>query len=419
MTSSSEPPEGSAGPHGRRRPPTIDLKATEVGGDQTIIARIRATATALWGQLCGAVQALPRPEFSLPLAVAGGAGIVLTLLVLALAGVFSGRDEVTAIVDTRLARVEQQLKDLAGKPMPAASASKAIDELAGRLARLETVVATPRPPIADPALANRIATLEGDIRALGERIGVLARRSDEVASTASEARARADAAAAALGELRKFQPPAVPVVERAEIETLLGRIAALERAAKALEAQLAARTETGTDRALRLLVVASALNTALERGVPFVAELAAAKAVSPDPKLLAVLDPLAQSGVPSTDTLARELVVLVPILARSVGTTPREGGILDRLKANAEKIVRVRPIDDEIGDDPVTVVRRIEARAEQRNVAGAIVEIAKLPPAARALTTEWVGRVEARNAAIDAGRRFVAGALAAIAKPSL
>ena len=109
----------------------------------------------------------------------------------------------------------------------------------------------------------------------------------------------------------------------------------------------------------------------------------------------------------------------MPAVAKAVGTTSREGSILDRLKASAEKVVRVRPIDEATGDDPAAVVRRIEMRAEQGNLNGAMAEIAKLPEPARALTKAWVAKVEARNAAVEAGRQFVAAALASLAKPSL
>ena len=78
----------------------------------------------------------------------------------------------------------------------------------------------------------------------------------------------------------------------AEIEALTNRIAALERAAKAMEAQLAGRAGDGADRSLRLVVVASTLNAAVERGTPFAAELGAAKAIAPDPKLLAAIGTL-------------------------------------------------------------------------------------------------------------------------------
>ena len=70
-----------------------------------------------------------------------------------------------------------------------------------------------------------------------------------------------------------------PTVQPAEIEALANRIAALERAAKALEAQLAATlpAASGADRSLRLVVVASTLNATVERGAPFAAELTAAQ----------------------------------------------------------------------------------------------------------------------------------------------
>ena len=419
MTSSNEPPGGPAGPRGRR-PPTIDLKATEVGGESAKGTSEGAAASPSVSERMRAWLPSDFSNFPWPVAAAVAGGAVLTLLVLALAGVFSGRDEGLVAVDTRLARVENQLRDAAAKPPLIASDSKAVDELSGRVARLETVIATPRPPVTDPALANRIATLEGDLKALGERVGVLGRRNDDIAAIAGEARTRADAAAAAVAELKKT-PAGAPAVQPAEIEALTNRIAALERAAKAMAAQLGAHAshESGTDRSLRLVVVASTLNAAVERGTPLAAELAAAKAAASDPKVLAALEPFAASGVPGTAMLARELTALVPALAKTVGTAPRESGILDRLKANAERIVRVRPIDEVTGDDPVAVVRRIEIRAEQGNLNGAMAEIAKLPEPARALTKEWVARVEARNAAVEASRKFAAAALASIAKPSL
>jgi len=420
MSSSNEPPGGPAGP-GKRRPPTIDLTATEVASDSAAGTQAEpgtASSNAWRARWQAALAWLPA-DFPWPLVAAGAGGAGLTVAVLALAGVFSSRDESVMAVDTRLARVEQQMRDLAAKPVPVAGDPKAVGDLAGRLARLETVIATPKAPIADPALANRIATLEGDLKALGERVGVLGRRNDEIASIAGEARTRADAATAAVAELKKA-PPAAPAVKPAEIEALNTRIAALERAAKAMEAQLAGRGSGDVaDRSLRLVVVASTLNAAVERGTPFVAELAAAKAAASDPKLLTALEPFASSGVPSATTLARELAALMPTVAKAVGTTSREGSILDRLKASAEKVVRVRPIDDATGDDPAAVVRRIELRAEQGNLNGAVAEIAKLPEQARALTKQWVAKLEARNAAVEASRRFSASALAAIGKPSL
>ncbi len=51
-----------------------------------------------------------------------------------------------------------------------ASMPSAVDDLAGRLAKLEAAVATPRPAALDPALANRISAIEGQVKALGETV---------------------------------------------------------------------------------------------------------------------------------------------------------------------------------------------------------------------------------------------------------
>jgi hypothetical protein len=44
--------------------------------------------------------------------------------------------------------------------------------------------------------------------------------------------------------------------------------------------------------------------------------------------------------------------------------------------------------------------------------------MAKLSPAARVPAQAWIAKAEARNAAIEASRKFVADALAALGKPA-
>jgi hypothetical protein len=360
------------------------------------------------------------PDFPWPLAAAGAGGAVLALIAVAIAGSFSGRDGSRRALELRLERAEQQMREFAARPAPAAADPRAVEDLAARLGRLETTVATPRPPVTDPALANRIATLEGEIKALAERVGVLGRRNDEIASIAADARARANAGAAALAELKKAAPPAAGAVQRSDLDALSARIAALEQSAKALRSDIARRVgEAGADRALRLVVIANALNAAIEAGRPFASELAAAKQLT-DPRSLAPLDPYAGKGVATAAALARELAALLPALAKGLAAPQQQGGsFLQRLQANAKKIVRVRPIDEVPGDDPSAVLSRLEMRAAEADLAGALTELAKLPAAARAPAKGWIARVEARNAAVGVSRRFAADALAAIGKPSL
>ena len=464
MSSAKGPPSGPPGRRGRRRrAPTIDLRATEIASEPAprppepvFVAPVQPDPVPPapeqpapqpewveaahveperreeppvqgsgggepppWSSRTG-IAWFP-PDFPWPLAAAGAAGALLALIAVFAVGLFSGRDGGAAPVETRLdarlGRVEQQLRELAARPSP--SDPKAIEELANRLSRLETAIATPRPPATDPALANRLARLEGELRALAERDDVLLRRNDEIATIAGEARKLAQATLAALEELKKSTRADTPAIERREFEALTARMAALEKTAKAIEAQLSKRfMQDGSDRTLRLLAVATALNNAVERGRPFVSELEAAKQLA-DAKALAPLDSFATSGIPSTETLARELAQVLPAVAKAVGATGRDGSFLERLQANAGKIVRVRPIDDVAGDDPAAILSRVEARTAQADVAGALAELGKLPDAARAPAQAWIARARARNAAIDASRRFAADALAAVGKPSL
>ena len=371
MTTDDRVPPGSIGRR-ERRPPIIDLGAFA-------FAR-RRRAVFDWLRL------------QLPRIAVGAAGLAVLALVVTIALLWPRGDRGVSALETRLAGVEQQVRELAGRPLPPAVAPAVVDDLAARLARLEAAVAAPPPaPTTDPVLVSRIAALEGELKSLVERVGTLARRSDEIASTAGEARGRGDANTATLAELAQ-------------------RLSGLGQAA-------VARSESG-DRSVRLAVAAAILRVAVERGEPFAAELAAAKALATEPAAVAPLEPCAVSGVPSAAVLARELLALMPTLAQSSATPARDGGILGRLQANAEKIIRVRPIEEIAGDDPAAVIARVEARAAQSDLAGALAELVKLPEGMRASARGLIAKAEARNAAVDLSRRFAADAVAALAKPS-
>jgi hypothetical protein len=457
MTSDTRPPGG-------RRPPTHDLVATEFESNPvaqpaatspagpaaessdappTAPADVPETAAAPASEPTEPIAATPAAEppsaakastektppnepaaaapqrrrrFGwLALIAAGVAGGAVATAAVWLAGRFPDND--TSLLEAKLAGLEQHIRDIAGQSVPGGSDSSALDELRERLAKLEAGGATSRPAPLDAAVANRIAAIEGGVKALDESVGILGRRSDEAVATAREARQRADASAAALAELaQKVARPAVPLAEKSEVETLANRVGAVERAEKAVEAELAKRqAAAATDKAVRLALAAGALNGAVERGGAYVAELAAAKALGAEPKSLAALEPFASSGVPSVAALAREFADLAPSMQQAAGVTPREG-ILEKLQAGAERLVRVRPVDAVLGSDSSAIIARVEAKAAHGDLAGALAELGKLPPAARAPAEAWSKKAEARIAALDAGRRLAADALAGLAK---
>ena len=195
------------------------------------------------------------------------------------------------------------------------------------------------------------------------------------------------------------------------------RLAAVEGGGKAIESELAKRAAADSrDRSGRMAVAAMAVNVALERGEPFSAELAAVKSLGADPKLVTPLEPFAASGVPTPTVLARELSALVPSLLAAAGPPLRDAGFLEKLQSSAEKLVRIRPLDEAAGSDPAAIVARIEVKAAKGDLDGALADLADLPPAGRAPARAWIEKAQARSAAVESSRRLAADSLAGLSK---
>jgi hypothetical protein len=353
----------------------------------------------------------PPPAVSWLGLVTGGIGLVLAAL--GIASLLVSRDNGVKALDARLAGVESNVRVIASRPPPATD-PKTLDEVASRIAKLEAGAASPAQAAAsDSALADRIAALDAQLKTLAETIGSLGRRDEEVFAAARDARARVDANATAVADLAQ-KLPAATAAERAAIEALGKRVGAMEALGSRVDAversqQAAARD----DRAVRLALAATALNSAVERGGAFTAELSAVKSLGGDPKLIAALEPFAASGVPASAALAREFSELAPSLQAS--SAPREGA-LARLQMNAEKLIQVRRVDAPAGSDAGAIVARAEAKASRGDIGGAASELGQLPPDARARAQAWITRGEARQAAIEASRRLAADSLAGLGK---
>jgi hypothetical protein len=436
VTSDHDQPPASGGPPTPRlRPRTLDLPADEVApepirttegtGDDGTVTHSAAEAetshqdaaadTASSDTVAGGASPDELPADAarrrgwLPAGVsmigAGVLGAGIVLAVLGSMGLLVNPNDGLSAVDARLAGLELEVRDLAARAPAAGVDARALDEVVGRVDTLEAAVVTSRPATGDPSFSSRIAAINGEVKALAETIGTLGRRNDEAAAAARTAQTRSDATAAAVATLAQ-KLPAGAAVERSQVEALAARVAAVESSEK---------TAARGDQAVRLVLVTTALKSAVERGDPFAGELAAAKALGADPKLIAALEPFAASGVPTSAALARELSVLAPSLRPAASAQPREG-FLERLQVNAEKLVRVRPTDEVAGSDAAAIASRVEAKATQEDIAGAQAELAKLSTTARAPAEAWLKQAQARTAALDASRRLAADALAGLGK---
>ncbi|MBI4273446.1 MAG: hypothetical protein HY659_01930 [Rhizobiales bacterium] len=382
-------PDPTAGRH--RHAPTIDLKATEVGIASAAAKEPHAqsednemTPGSTKESSPGRTRSLWPSWTAIGGAVAGGA--------LVMAGVWLGdyvfKPQPSLDLSDQLTRLEKQLNDVTARPSQAPDGTLG-DDIAARLSAIERALAeraTPSAGASDAVLAERLIAAEATVKTLTESLSALNRRAEDNTALARDARNRADAA--------------VSRVETAQSD-----------AAKR-------ESETGGDHAVRYAIAALVLQGAVGRGEPFVAEFAAAKALAGDSTALASLESFAATGVPSTATLARELSALLPALVLGSEETPAQGGIIERLQSSAQRLVRIRPIDETPGDDPKAIIARIEIRAAHADIAGALAELTRLPEALRNPVEPWIEKVGARTAALAASREVTAEAIAALAKRS-
>lgn len=307
-------------------------------------------------------------------------------------------------------------------PAKAESDAAEIKDVSARLARVETSFAAIPPPAApDPTLASRLTAIEAALKPIAEHVAELDRQNADNATTVQEARERAETVAKAMADVNRADADQDKLHQsaKAEIAGLNGRLDAVETLAKAIRDQVAESSAAPKpDEPLRFAVVAAGLRFALERGEPFTAELAAATAVGVDPAMLAGVAPFAATGVPNPPDLFRELTGLVPEMLKVSGPAAPDGNYLDRLQAHAEKLVRIRPAGDRAGDDPATVIGRIDRDMTRRDLAGVLAELDKLPAPAQAIAEPWRKKALARQAATAFSAQLAAASFSRLGAPA-
>jgi hypothetical protein len=391
----------------RRRPPTIDLTATEVAADKPAAGNDPTAEGARTDGASGQQSTEPAAGGPWLYIITAFASIVAGALIVAIVAVglwFTG------YVPAR---------EPAAAPNAQAPTDTAIAEISARLNKIEGAIAAQQRPVPPPqpdlALVSRLAAAEAATKSLSDSLTALTHRVDDAAAAAQNALAQANSASTAADAAKSA---AQMEVARSDLDALAARIAPLEGTVKTLADDIKHETATADDRAARLTVAAEALRATVERGTPYQAELAAAKSLGADPSATAPLDAFAASGVPGAAALGRDLAGLVPALQQAAEPAASNSSFLSRLESNARRLVQITPVDAPQGDDPASVVMRIDVDAAHADIAAALADIAKLPDAAKPPAAAWVDKAQARNAAIAAGRKLAADALAALSKPN-
>lgn len=447
----------------RRQPPTIDLTAKDITGEAAQQAGAASDAETVAPETApnaepsgtetlktetpkaetpnteppkteqpnaassGASSAPPDAKSALvPMLLAGAGGGVIVAAVAAalmLSGIVTPRSSGESSTNNdalaaRLDALDKQVSGFASRPQTASNSASNTASDSAIAARLDTIEqALAKPPAATAADADKLAAIDGNLKALGTAIAGLTRRVDDIAAGAMAAREQSGATAKALSELRQTMNEAPQPAGRADLDAIGKRLDTMEAAAKSAM-QSATQTNAqanSTGAAVRLALAASALREAVNAGRGYAAELDAVKAAGGEGGAVAALAPFATKGLPSDAMLAKDLLALVPAMSKAAGVdTQASGGFLEKLQANAEKLVRVRPVDGPAGSDAGAVIARIEAHAARNDVAGARAEIEQLPSAAKQVAAPWLKAVAARDAARNAVRSLAAASMRAL-----
>ena len=277
-------------------------------------------------------------------------------------------------------------------------ASSQVDALAQRITKIEGMLA--KIPANDPAVSERLAATDNAMKSVGIALAALNKHSEDAAAGAADARARADAAEKAVTQLRNsvqdLSKNTSAGLSPADVDVVQKRLTALEQAVKSAP----------VDSAARLALSAAALRDAVASGMPFTAELDEARSLGADERALKLLAPFATNGLPTAAALGKELSALIPAMVKASGGQSPGGGFLERMEANASKLVRIRPVGAPAGDDASAVLAQTEVEAAHADIDGALADLAKLDAATRALAQGWIEKARARQAALAAARQL-------------
>jgi len=297
------------------------------------------------------------------------------------------------------------------------------DDVIGRGADPETIPEASSPTAPGADLANRVAALEAMLAPLPDRMAELDRN---VRDNATAARIAGERAAGLFDKMKLSGDEQISLQqqERSTLENLADRLKLLESREVALqrkqeELDRVANAMVAPDKTIRLVIIAAALRSAVERSDPFTVELATARSLGLDEKTLAPLEPFAATGVPTQNELLRGLSALVPELLRLSAPPDRDLSYLERLQASAIKMMNIRPVRDEPGDDPSTVIGRIEFKIMQQDLAGVVSELDKLPAPAKGLAQPWRAKAMTRHNAIESTRLIATASLAKLGEPGV
>jgi hypothetical protein len=253
---------------------------------------------------------------------------------------------------------------------------------------------------------QRLTQLTRDLADLRETIRQLQARPEAAAPAPTSTMPQADQPAVDLGPLNT----ALRSLDQ-RVSTLEGELKALAARPRDASAE-AKKTDTAS-----LAVIAQAIQQAIEQAQPFATMLDAAASLGASPERIASLRQAAQNGTASTRAIVQSWSQSTRAVLDTLTEKPSaESTWLDRLKSSASQLVRIRPVGEAPGEDPASLMARIDALLAQGAIAPAYEAWQKLPDAAKAASKTFGELAQKRVQAEAAARALADSAVQALTK---
>ena len=323
-----------------------------------------------------------KPSVLAPLAAALAGGVIALagagLVQWAMGGGSSSGVPSLDGVNGEIAALKSEIAGLKGStaPDPRVDAlSQAVEQTKAEITSLRESLASAQPgdPTAMQAFDARLKQIEStvtslgqggasasDVAALGERVSGV----EALAKSADEQRAAIDS-----------------------------RVGAVEQSVQALTAKIDAQA---AQPRIALSIAAAALKSAIDRGVPFTAEVDTFAAIAPNVPELATLKPYAETGVATRADLIAGIGDAAKVIVAAANPPDPNAGFFDRLLSSAEQLVSVRPIGEVEGEGVPQMVARMEVAVRAGDLAKALAEYDRLPDAAKAAGAPYADKLKAR-----------------------
>jgi uroporphyrinogen-III synthase len=291
-------------------------------------------------------------------------------------------------------------------------------------------------------LRNKLTTVQGEVRALQSRVGVLEQTPKAMPAPASDpstpANTTAEPAPMAMAGKLDQRLSALETMLNGRHGTMVEMVQTLRQDLDELKASRATASALLTlsdrvnglesavekavsrqDRALAFLLAVGQLRAAIEGGRGFDDELKTVQAMAP-----ADLDVAAQvtgfaghalSGVPTLTHLQQSFAPLGAQVIRASALPDETADWWNRTVDRLLTVITIRRIDgDAVGSGPAAVVSRAEALLNAGSLAEAVAEMSALTGAPAEAASAWMSQAQARLAADKALNALTGTALAAL-----